>query len=390
MKRTDRWLSGRKRPPAKWVRGNPLLGFESRPVRQNFVQLGSSSMKRTLALLIVLSTFAVSHAQTFNEYLASRKQFGISQATSPAALESFVGERVIEVKGIIRGFMESSRGQILVLDNPDTKRELYIKASEAPDWLKTSNTTARLLIKAKRESENSSVDAVLVMATSESQIAAYEDVQIKKAQAAAAAAAKKAAAANRNSRPTSRSGSTRLPGNIPSISQSPLTNTPRLAADFLALVPPYTAYIQNQNKKLSAAQAQHIAETILAYSAHYGVDPRLIMALVLCESGFDPTAKSHAGAQGLGQLMPGTARGLGVSNSYDTGQNLYGTVKLLRGNLDKYTAKTGDSFEGLVLALAAYNAGGGAVRKYNGVPPYRETQNYVRKVIATYKKLCGE
>jgi len=348
-------------------------------------------MKRTLTLLIALSTFTVVHAQTFNEYLASRKQYGVSQATSPAALETFVGERVIEVKGIIRGFLESSRGQTLVLDNPDTKRELYISAKSAPDWLKTSNTTARLLIKAKRSTEYAPVEAELIMATSESQIAAYEDIAIKKAQAKADADAKKAAAAaQRASNPSSRSGSTRLPGNIPKLSQSPLNNTPKLAADYVAMVVPYTQYIQKQNKKLAYPQAQHIAETILAYSAHYGVDPRLIMALVLCESGFDPDARSHVGAQGLGQLMPGTAKGLGVSNSYDTEQNLYGTVKLLRGHLEKYTEKTGDSFEGLVLALAAYNAGGGAVRKYNGVPPYKETQNYVRKVIATYKRLCGE
>lgn len=347
-------------------------------------------MKRALTLLLALSTFAISHAQTFNEYLASRKQYGVSQATSPAALETFVGERVIEVKGIIRGFLESSRGQTLVLDNPDTKRELYISAKSAPDWLKTSNTTARLLIKANRSSEYAPVEAELIMATSETQIAAYEEVETKKARAKAEADAKKAAAAQKNSNPSSRSGSTRLPGNIPKLNQSPLNNTPQLAADYVAMVVPYTQFIQKQNKKLSYPQAQHIAETILAYSAHYGVDPRLIVALVLCESGFDPSAKSHAGAQGLGQLMPGTAKGLGVSNSYDTEQNLYGTVKLLRGNLDKYTEKTGDSFEGLVLALAAYNAGGGAVRKYNGVPPYKETQNYVRKVIATYKKLCGE
>lgn len=347
-------------------------------------------IKKSLPTIALTLLVAISHAQTFNEYLTARKQNGITQATSPAALETFVGERILEVRGVIRGFMESSRGQLLVLENPDTKRELFINAKDAPSWLKTSNTTARLLIKASRDQENAPVDSVLIMATAEGPIANYEKQIIDAARKKAEDEAKKAAAKARNSSPTSRGGPTRLPGSIPKITQSPLKDGPQLSAEFLALVAPYTEFIQKRNRKLSIAKAQNIAETILAYSAHYGVDPRLIMALVVCESNFNPNSTSHAGAQGLGQLMPGTARGLGVSNSYDTEQNLYGTIKLLRGHLDKYTNKTGDSFEGLVLALAAYNAGPGAVSKHNGVPPYRETQNYVRKVIAMYKQLCGE
>jgi chaperonin GroEL len=104
-----------------------------------------------------------------------------------------------------------------------------------------------------------------------------------------------------------------------------------------------------------------------------------------------PNATSRKGAAGLGQLMPSTARGLGVVDPYDPIQNLHGTVKLVRGHLEKYWAQTGDpnGWEHVVLALAAYNAGSGAVRKHGGVPPYRETQNYVRKVIQVYKQLCG-
>jgi soluble lytic murein transglycosylase-like protein len=348
-------------------------------------------IKKSLPLVALLACAALTPAQTFNEYLAARKQNGITQATSPAALETFVGERVLEVRGVIRGFMDSSRGQLLVLENPDTHRELFINAKDAPSWLKTSNTTARLLIKASRSQENAPVDSMLIMATAEGPIANYENQLIAAARKKADDDAKKAAAKARNATPSSRGGSpNRLPGSIPKITQSPLKDGPQLSADFLALVVPYTEFIQQRNRKLGAENAQHIAETILAYSAHYGVDPRLIMALVVCESNFDPNSTSHAGARGLGQLMPGTAKGLGVSNSYDTEQNLYGTVKLLRGHLDKYTTKTGDSFEGLVLALAAYNAGPGAVSKHGGVPPYRETQNYVRKVIAMYKQLCGE
>ena len=153
-------------------------------------------------------------------------------------------------------------------------------------------------------------------------------------------------------------------------------------------LPYYTAFIKNHNKKLSAAEAERIAKGIVGFSIEYGVDARLIMAMVICESDFRPGLVSRAGAMGLGQLMPGTAKGLGVKNPFDSVDNLYGTVKLIRGHLDKYQKEAGE-YEGLILSLAAYNAGSGAVRRHGGVPPYRETQNYVKKVIATYRKLSG-
>lgn len=101
----------------------------------------------------------------------------------------------------------------------------------------------------------------------------------------------------------------------------------------------------------------------------------LLAQLVRAESSFNPNARSPAGAAGLGQLMPGTAQALGVKNVFDPQQNLMGTAKYLRQQLD--------SFNGNVRhALAAYNAGPGAVRKYNGIPPYKETQDYVDKIMS--------
>jgi soluble lytic murein transglycosylase-like protein len=114
---------------------------------------------------------------------------------------------------------------------------------------------------------------------------------------------------------------------------------------------------------------------INAAAASNGIDPALLKGLVSQESGFNPNARSGAGALGLTQLMPGTAAGLGVTNPLDPAQSLQCGAKYLRQQLDRFG---GDE----KLALAAYNAGPGAVQKFGGVPPYAETQNYVTSVMS--------
>ncbi len=108
-----------------------------------------------------------------------------------------------------------------------------------------------------------------------------------------------------------------------------------------------------------------------------GLDPALVEAVVERESGFDPNATSSAGAEGLMQLMPDTARALGVAEPYDPIENVQGGVRYLRGLLERFG---GD----LRLALAAYNAGPAAVERYGGVPPFPETRRYVDGVLAAY------
>lgn len=114
-------------------------------------------------------------------------------------------------------------------------------------------------------------------------------------------------------------------------------------------------------------------------SETYGVDEGLLIAIAKNESNFRTDATSSAGAMGIMQLMPQTAAGLGVTDGYDARQNIMGGAKLLSDKIKQYNGN-------VTLALAAYSAGSGSVSKYNGIPPYKETQNYIPRVLSNYAR----
>jgi soluble lytic murein transglycosylase-like protein len=144
-----------------------------------------------------------------------------------------------------------------------------------------------------------------------------------------------------------------------------------------ALRPSALSTLQPSSSPTSLAGVPY-ADVFASAASRYGLPPALLAAVAKVESGYNPQAVSPAGAQGLMQIMPGTARGLGV-NPFDPSQAIDGAARLLSGNLRE--------FGSLPLALAAYNAGGGAVRKYGGIPPFVETRAYVPKVQAAMAAL---
>lgn len=129
------------------------------------------------------------------------------------------------------------------------------------------------------------------------------------------------------------------------------------------------------DRKPTAREIDFIIEKA---SALNGVDPKLVKAVIKVESDFDPNATSHKGAVGLMQLMPGTARDVNVKDPTDPEENISGGAKYLAWLLDQFQ---GD----ITLALAAYNAGPKKVKKYGGVPPYKETRDFVAKVLKYYQ-----
>lgn len=129
-----------------------------------------------------------------------------------------------------------------------------------------------------------------------------------------------------------------------------------------------------------SSSPQALDRQIMASGEKYGVDPHLIRQVIAAESSFNSKAVSPAGAQGLMQLMPGTAASYGVTNSLDPSQNIDGGTHFLKDLLDRFHGN-------IPFALAAYNAGPGAVEKYNGIPPYKETQAYVNKIMSGYQKI---
>jgi len=151
------------------------------------------------------------------------------------------------------------------------------------------------------------------------------------------------------------------------------------------MVQVWVQWVRSINSGLTPEMADLMVRWVIYHSAVKGVDHRLMFAVIRYESEFEPRCLSHAGAMGLCQLMPCNVRDYGIKDPWDIAENIRGGVSELAGYLQKYTGRS--NYEQTVLALACYNAGPGAVARYGGVPPYGETQSYVRKVPQLFADL---
>mgnify|MGYP001052750685 CR=1 FL=1 len=334
-----------------------------------------------MVLLLFLSAWsaaALASSIDVKSYLALRKKLSpVVGRQSP-----LVAGSVMEIRGRLSGI--SKRSQVsgeqtkklgCIIITTETSGSFVVETDSIPD--ENLGTRLACLVKVVEGNPMSTgglellawtYDVELERAENESKTISYGTTQTKPIQA-------------------------RLSNNTTSVNQSPISKHPKAkplsAKDYVAI---YAKAIKGFNRRLSDSEAETIARSILGFSYRYKLDARLVCAVILAESNFRIDATSRCGAMGLGQLMPGTAAGLGISNPYDPVENVYGSVRYIRSMLDRMSGKkqwNELTWKDLALALAAYNAGPGAVKKHGGIPPYRETQNYVRKVTQIYKKLCG-
>jgi soluble lytic murein transglycosylase-like protein len=336
---------------------------------------------RRLTLLIALSAAcAAAFGQSVASYVKLRNKQHIVQPTSADALNSLIGTKIVEIQGLVTGSLRSGDSISLMVQLDDDQTQVVDCSEAPPEWLDNGNVSARLLVHVSRSAEYDPLTATLISAAPEDPIKKLDDAYWKKE-------AIKSPAPSRPQSLASRSGGDlhgwigHPPAILASSADSRLPTSP--------YTPQYAAFICQWNRRIPPQLAGKIAAEVVGWSMEIGVDARLVMAVLMAESDFNPGSYSNKGAQGLGQLMPDTARELGIRNPWDTNENVRGMVLLLRSHLNNYVAQGKSPQEALTLALAAYNAGPGAVKRAGGIPPYRETQAYVVKVVDYFNQLTA-
>lgn len=343
-------------------------------------------------------------ASTGAQYVTARRRAhynpDLTYARVQADAASYVG-RVIELKGTVGGMAGTGDGVDIMLNMPGGGSvDLDVPKREAADLHDYVNPNVRVLARVAQGSCGNVVPLVVLALAHESEVAAVERSLMAEWQAEASA--RKRLHQQQMAR---RSMSSRQPVQYASRGAY-LRSMPGSAAALMSMLGPrvqrifprYYDFIASYNSRLNSSDAAQIAAALLGFADQYDVDPRLVVSMVIAESGFNPHATSRVGAAGLGQLMPGTARSLGLNNPYDPIQNLEGSIAYLRSRLSTFgymgsaeaPALDRSTITKAALAMAAYNAGLGAVRKYGGIPPYRETQAYVHRVIGMYEWLCRD
>lgn len=355
---------------------------------------GTSIRRAAWHLLVVVATaltLAPSEAVPVDEYLALRRQLGCNRSLTYSSVcaspEAYAGA-VFEVSGRLNGYIEGEKTLTFMLTLADGSTvTLVAPPGDRPFLTRSTTSSVRALVRVGAGVIGNVAPLETIAVTDDGEVCYRERL---------------AAEAERRRQMAQRATVSRHMTPAGSVKLRPMPNAgaglSELARRYLtpeaqAIYPNYYAFIANHNKRLRPEQVDAIAVSILYFAHRHRVDPRLIVAMIIAESDFDPMSTSHKGAMGLGQIMPDEARAFNLRNPYDPIENVRASVNMLRMKLDMYRERgvpEGQmTLRQIQLAMAAYNAGAGAVKKYGGIPPYRETQRYVQRVISLYRQLCG-
>jgi soluble lytic murein transglycosylase-like protein len=361
-------------------------------------------MTTARSVLVAMSSLALladanpTQAITVEQYLKLRRAQKADRSikyADVAARPAEFAQKVIELRGSVNGSLRRDTGLAFMLTLED-KQALLLEAPSAdvPIVSQVSSQTVRVLARVLEQSNGNLVPLEVLgvaydgeVALREAEAAQKEAVEQARRQALA-----RQASVDRNAY-ASRGGYVGQ-GVATMPVMGPVSDLARkyLTPEAQAIYPAYKAYIHKCNRRLTERQLDDITTSLLYFSVAQRVDPRLVVAVFIAESDFDPRCTSHKGAMGIGQIMPDEARKHRVTDPYDPIDNVRASITLLKEKLIKYSEGAQDgvlTLRQVQLALAAYNAGPGAVRKYGGVPPYRETQGYIKKILKRYGELCG-
>jgi soluble lytic murein transglycosylase-like protein len=299
---------------------------------------------------------------------------------------SVVAGKYVEMSAKVGGVLTVDGKRTVLLTCGDVSLAVKVPAEiDTSVWMNSGESIRALVYVSRVGNETALADVQLITAAPEYAVADFERRE---------AAGQTRAVSARRASYSSRHGSYgRMSDDELRLAEN-VTPPAALSARARGIFGYYYAFVRNYNPRLTDSDAFLIAESIVYYSDVNDVDPRLVVAMIIAESDFNMYETSRTGAMGLGQLMPETARGLGVTNAFNPVENIGAAVHILRGHLDTYGGAPQNAgpipFDQIALTMAAYNAGPGAVRKYHGVPPYRETRRYVARVTALYRALCGD
>lgn len=376
----------------------PPFGFVDLSNRFQGYRFMSSRHVLALCVLLGASSLTAQSAMADPASALIHARHGVKLGVLPSVMLASVQEnpaayigRSIEISGSVGGFVAAGAQRTMLLSTEQGSVSIPLPSTyDSADWINTGSKV-RILVALQRAPGdlNSPVDFHLTAA-------ALEDDVVQADKIAAEGWERRGASTSRSLVYSRTATQTRVGVSLetyddPHSGGAPIAWLPERARSVYG---PYRDAIRRYNKRLSDADVDKITTSVLYFSDQSDIDPRLVIAMIISELGFDIYSTSHTGAMGLGQLMPSTASGMGVTDPYDPIQNVGAAVRILRGHLDKYGGAPPKAgvipFNQIALTMAAYNAGPGAVRKFHGVPPYKETQRYVARVASIYKQLCGQ